>query len=157
MKFTLEIVPGKSIGPFQLGMTSAEINEAMRFLSPDPLTLKDLGISASCHDDRGNWRPLEGSDRCEQLELIVVGNDNTLLLLGRRVNDIGKREAWNLMASLGSPMLEDYAWYDVPEQGISAVRWERSDEAIYCFDVTEPTKPRVAGDAQPERKERSIQ
>lgn len=149
---TLEIVPGRSIGPFCLGMTIQEINDAMRSLSPEPLTLADLGISASCHDERGNWRSLAGSDRCEQLEIVVVCNEHTILLSGKRVNDVGRDEAWELLESLGSPMSHVYASYGVPEQGISAVRWEIADDGIYCFYVMPPSQPRVAREAQHEAK-----
>jgi hypothetical protein len=46
MKLTIEIVAGKSIGPFQLGMTFEEIEKALRSFSSEPVTLADLGIVA---------------------------------------------------------------------------------------------------------------
>jgi hypothetical protein len=127
MTYTLEIIPGKSVGPFHLGMTIQEINDAMHALSAAPITLDDLGINAT-------FGPL-----CEKLQIRVVNNKHQFLLSGSSVNDIERGAAWDLLASLGAPVLRGYASYDVPEQGISATRWERSDDEIYCFDVEIPT------------------
>ena len=96
MKHTLEIVPGKSIGPFRLGMTLQEIEEALRSLSPDAPTLEDLGIRT----DFPKEDTPDNQKRCNRLEIRVVNNDHTLLLHGQPVNDISNSDADSLFSSI---------------------------------------------------------
>lgn len=41
MRLTLEIIPGRAIGPFRLGMTFQEIEDTLRSLYSEPVTLND--------------------------------------------------------------------------------------------------------------------
>jgi hypothetical protein len=93
---TLEIVPGESIGPFRLGMTASEIEEALRSLSPEPLTLDDLGVIANFPKEEAS----DGPKHCNQLQIRVFNNDHAVLLLGQPVNGIAMRRL--LICSLRS-------------------------------------------------------
>lgn len=137
MRYTLEIVPGKSIGPFRLGMTIQEINDAMRSLTSEPLTLEDLGMRA----DFPKGETPEDHKRCNRLEIRVVNNDHTLLLLGQPVNDISNADADSLFSSISPAMRRSYACLSLEEAGIEAIRWEHSDDWIYCFFVIPPAAP----------------
>jgi hypothetical protein len=137
MKCTLEITPGKSIGPFRLGMTDQDIEVARRSLSPDAPTLEDLGVIASFPKENSP----DGKKRCNRLEIRVVGNDHTLLLLGQPVNDISNADAARLLALISPHVRRSYACFSLEEAGIEAIRWEHSDEGIYCFFVIPPAAP----------------
>lgn len=137
MKHTLEIVPGKSIGPFRLGMTLQEIEEALRSLSPDAPTLEDLGIRT----DFPKEDTPDNQKRCNRLEIRVVNNDHTLLLHGQPVNDISNSDADSLFSSISPDVRRSYACLSLEEAGIEAIRWEHSDDWIYCFFVIPPAAP----------------
>jgi len=137
MRCTLEIIPGKSIGPFRLGMTQQEIEEALRSMSPDASTLEDLGIIASFPKEETS----DGTKRCNRLEIRVVNNDHTLLLLGQPVNDINNADAACLLSSISPDVRRSYACLSLEEAGIEAIRWEHSDEWIYCFFIIPPFAP----------------
>jgi hypothetical protein len=137
VKHTLEIVPGKSIGPFRLGMTMQEIEEALRSLSSEPLTLDDLGVIASFPKEEAP----DGQKHCNQLEIRVFKNDHTVLLLGQPVNGISNTEAADLLSSISPNVRHSYACLSVTEAGIEAIRWEHSDASIYCFFVIPPATP----------------
>lgn len=137
MKCTLEITPGKSVGPFRLGMTEEDIEVARLSLSPDAPTLESLGVIASFPEED----LADGSRRCNRLEIRVVGNDHTLLLRGQPVNDISNADAACLLASISPHVRRSYACLSLEEAGIEAIRWEHSDEGIYCFFVIPPAAP----------------
>jgi hypothetical protein len=137
MKHTLEIVPGNSIGPFRLGMTCQEIEDALRLLSQEPLTLDDLGVIASFPKEEAP----DGQKRCNQLEVRVFNNAHTVVLLGQPVNDISNSDAARLLSSISPDVRHSYACLSVCEVGIEAIRWEHSDASIYCFFVIPPTAP----------------
>jgi hypothetical protein len=137
MRYTLEIVPGKSIGPFRLGMTSQEINDAMRLFSSEPLTLEDLGMMA----DFPKEETPDSQKRCNRLQIRVVNNDHTLLLRGQPVNDISNADADSLFSSISPDVRRSYACLSLEEAGIEAIRWEHSDDWIYCFFVIPPAAP----------------
>jgi len=143
MNLSLGIVPGRSIGPFQLGMTALEIEEALRTLSPEsPLTLEALGIVAWSRDSRG-WTSVEGSNRCEHLGIRVYNNDHTILLMGQQVNNISNEDAIRLFESFGGKLSHSYGGFDAVEVGIDAVRWENSDPWIDSIFVMPPgARPR---------------
>jgi hypothetical protein len=137
VKYTLEIVPGKAIGPFRLGMTQQEIDEALRSLSLDAPTLEDLGAIASFPKEETP----DDQKRCNRLEIRVVNNDHTLRLLGQPVNDISNSDADCLLSSISPDVRRSYACLSLEEAGIEAIRWEHSDDWIYCFFVIPPTAP----------------
>jgi hypothetical protein len=142
MKFTIEIVPGKSIGPFRLGMTWPEIEEALRSISTDtPLTLDVLGIVAWTSDGRGGWKMPEASERCEQLGIRVYNNEHPILLIGQLVNNISNENAIRLFESFAGTMVHSYGGFDAAQAGIDAVRWENSDPWIDSIFVM-PAKTR---------------
>lgn len=135
MKYTLEIVPGKSIGPFRLGMTPQEIQAELRSLSPDVLTLDDLGVIASFPKEETP----DDQKGCYRLEIRVFKNDHPVLLLGQPVNDISISDAARLLSSISPDVRHSYAWSSIAEAGIEAIRWEHSDDWIHCFFVMAPT------------------
>lgn len=138
MKLTIEIVPGQSIGPFRLGMTAPEIEEALRSLSPEsPVTLEALGVVAWSSDSRG-WTSVEGSSRCEQLGIRVYNNDHAILLMGQPVNNISNEDAIRLFESFAGKLSHFYGGFDAEEAGIKAVRWEDSDPWIDSIFVMPP-------------------
>jgi hypothetical protein len=137
MKCTLEIVPGQSIGPFRLGMTMQEIEEALRSLSPEALTLDDLGVIATIPDEQTP----DGENRCNKLEIRVFNNDHTVLLLGQSMNNISNSDAARLLSTISPDVRHSYACLSVTEAGIEAIRWEHSDASIYCFFVIPPAAP----------------
>ena len=126
MSLTLEIVPGQSIGPFRLGMTRQEVEQALWSLSPEPLTIDDLGVVAWFPDDE-NPQP---ADRCTQLGIRVYNNPHTILLRGQSVNNIGNEEAIALFESFAVRLDHSYGGFDALAAGIQAVRWEDSDPWI---------------------------
>lgn len=145
MKLTIEIVPGKSIGPFRLGMTSSEIEESLRSLATEEsLNLDTLGIVAWSSDGRGGWKSPEGSECCERLGIRVYNNDHLVLLMGKPVNNISNEDAIVLFQSFAGAISHSYGGFDAPQAGIDAVRWENSDPWIDSFFVMPPveTQPR---------------
>jgi len=135
----LEIVPGQSIGPFRLGMTSHEIKDVLQTLSPEtPLTLEDLGITASCISPSGDWKNLGPCERCEQLEIRVSNNEHSIIVHGQRVNDIDKQDALRLFESFSVEVERFYSGCQAKDVGIGALRWEPADECIYSIFVMLP-------------------
>jgi hypothetical protein len=137
MKCTLEIVPGKSIGPFRLGMTAQEIEAALQSLSPESLTVDDLGIIASFPKEETP----DGQKCCNQLEIRVYNNPHTVLLLGQPVNDMSNSDAIRLLSLISPDVRHEYACLSVTEAGIEAIRWEHAYDWIYCFFVIPPAAP----------------
>ena len=137
--FTIEIIPGESIGPFRLGMTSTELDEAIRSLGADvPITLDDLGIVAWSRGDDGGWINTNDAGSCVRLGIRVCSNDHEILLKGQRVNDIGNDEAIQLFESFAGKVSHSYGGFDAAKAGIDAVRWENSDPWIDSIFVMEP-------------------
>jgi hypothetical protein len=118
-------------------MTEKDIEVARRSLSTDAPNLEDLGVIASFPKEDSP----DGNKRCNRLEIRVVGNDHTLLLLGQPVNDISNANAASLLASISPHVRRSYACLSLEEAGIEAIRWEHSDEGIYCFFVIPPAAP----------------
>jgi hypothetical protein len=138
MRLTLEIIPGRAIGPFQLGMTFQEIEATLRSLHSERVTLDDLGIVASCSERRkGTLRP---SDRCDEMEIKCVGTIAKLLLLGQPVDQIALEDLYHLLRVQHRYDVRcDFFWGHLDsDAGISATKWERDDQYIYSIFVTAP-------------------
>jgi hypothetical protein len=137
--FTFEIIPGKSIGPFRLGMTSSEIHEAIHSLGGDgSLSLEPLGIVAWSRGNDGGWINTTEAGKCVRLGIRVFNNDHEIVLKGQRVNDISNEDAIALLESLAEKVSHSYGGFDATSAGIEAVRWENSDLWIDSFFVMEP-------------------
>lgn len=134
MSYTLEVIPGKSIGPFRLGMTAQDVESALRAFAPER-TLWDLGIVV--HFAETGEPGVEA--RCSRISVCVVGNSGDVVLFGRRVNEIDRDEAASLLASSGFPLRRSYSYCEIEKIGIQAFRWESSDDWIYAFDVVPPS------------------
>jgi hypothetical protein len=136
--FTIEIIPGESIGPFRLGMTSTDIEAAIHSLGADvPTTLEDLGLVAWSRGDDGNWVNTEEAGRCVRLGIRVYNNDHEIFLKGQKVNNIGNDEAIQLFESFAGKVSHSYGGFDAAKAGIDAVRWENSDPWIDSIFVME--------------------
>lgn len=137
--FTIEILPGESIGPLRLGMNSTEMDEAIRSLGAEvPITLDDLGIVAWSRGDEGGWINTTEAGQCARLGIRVYNNDHNIFLEGQRVNNIGNNEAIQLFESFAGKVSHSYGGFDAAKAGIDAVRWENSDPWIDSIFVMEP-------------------
>jgi hypothetical protein len=136
-----EIIPGTSIGPFRLGMRRDEIAA----LNVRPMEPHHDHLGAEYADVGVNLR-YDESGRCRHLEARVMGSGTaTFLLAGRVVNGVSAREADEILHSLSPDVTYSYGCIDLDPMGISAVRWERTDDDIYCFMVDPPRPLESAG------------
>jgi hypothetical protein len=137
--FTIEIVPGRSIGPFRLGMTSFEIHEALYSLGGDgAFSLESLGIVAWSRVHDGRWINMTEGVKCVTLGIRVYNNGHEIVLKGRRVNDISNEDAVALFESFAENVSHSYGGFDAVSAGIKAVRWENSDPWIDSIFIEEP-------------------
>jgi hypothetical protein len=142
-----EIVPGRSIGPFRLGMTREEVEEL------------DIGPGRELDDGSGTHYPLVEVDesapqeasgypepgvqvhygptgRCHRLQAIFHRPDAPLFSLqGRLVNGMTGTELLALLHSLASDAQVVYASIESREAGLVATKWEASDERIMSIAV----------------------
>ncbi len=138
MKLTLEIVPGESIGPFRLGMTSSEIESTLRQLTDDPsVTLETLGLVAR-HNTNNGMVAANETDKCDRLGIRVYNNEHSVVLKGQSVNNIGDKDARRLLESIAEDIRHTYGGFGSESKGIDAVRWEDSDtwiDSIFVMPV----------------------
>jgi hypothetical protein len=135
---SLEIQPGRSIGPFALGMSRDDV-EALNFAPMEPFTdgsgaeLTELGIKLH-YDESG---------RCRRIEARVLGTGTAqFVLAGHKMNDITDIEARAIFAALAGEVENFYGGFEIPSIGIWAVKWERTDDVMFAIGVEPPRQGR---------------
>jgi hypothetical protein len=118
---TIEIVPGKSIGPFQFGMTSDEVAQVLRVFTNGEASLSDLMIEVR----------FDSECRCCELRIQIFNNPNTITLNGQTVSN-NQESLIELFAEIypDAELRRSYACREWPSLGVSAVKWESSDDWI---------------------------
>lgn len=124
----LQIVAGRSIGPLRLGMARQEIER--------------MQLDA---DGLGLWIAYDSNDRCAKLSVRVFNNPIRVILAGTVLNDIDAERARALFGKIAGTLHDRYAGFDIPSAGISAVKWEASDDWIDSILVVAPERERSAG------------
>lgn len=127
---SIEIVPGRAIGPSHLGMTVEQLGQAVRTWTDATKTSVDLGIEA-WFDENGH---------CSKLSIRVFNNKHTVMLGGYNVNDIDEATLLKLFELLypGVEVHRSYASRSLPALGLETVKWESSDDWIDSFFVVPP-------------------
>ncbi len=146
-----EITPGKSIGPFKLGMTRDQI-EAM-----------NIHPKQDFDDHSGAYYPLvnigedalqrtrqpapgvnvhyDASGKCHKITA-VFGYKPSLpifTLYGRTVNGMTDKEVASILGSTVADVSFSYASVYSPSAGLRAIKWEASDDHIMSIQVV-PSK-----------------
>ena len=131
-----EIVPGKSIGPFKLGMTRAEI-EALN-IRPMEVFQDEAGAAFAAQGVNVKY---DDSGTCRQIKACVFGSGTAGIefsLAGRCVNGIAEREAQELFGCISSDIRYFYGGFALPSAGLKALKWEAGDEFIFAILVEQP-------------------
>lgn len=138
------IRPGASIGPFHLGMTVAEAQEAAVTLAvptsafvtaPEPVALDALGLVLRFD--------LQG--KCQEIEARIfdASQEHPIFTLrGQEVNNLSEPDAEALFRTLSRTIEFGYGTMDVPEIGLHAVKWEATDDFIFAISVRPPRRYR---------------
>lgn len=133
MAATIELVPGRAIGPFQLGMTVAQVEQARLEMMNGDSSLEELGIQIK-FGAQGN---------CHELRIRVFSNSYSILLAGANVNDIEIESIVDLIDS-HFPEAQCHSSYGArswPALGIEAVKWEATDSWVDSIVVRAITLP----------------
>ena len=111
------IVPGKSIGPFKLGMTRAEISEQPLRPNSPSTGFPSPGVSVDYDQD----------GRCNKLHAVFSYRREPPIftLFGHVVNGMKESRFRALVGGRGT-----YSGSVAPARGIRAAKWEHSDEHI---------------------------
>ena len=129
-----EIVPGQSIGPFRLGITREEIEA----LNIRPMTPFESGDGAD-FPDLGIWVRYDESGRCREVQARIFGSGTaTFVLAGQVVNDMWANQVLALFGSISPNLKRGYGTLSLPAAGLSAVKWEASDEMMFAISVEPP-------------------
>ena len=134
MKRHYEIVPGKSVGPFKLGMTRQEIAalrdaeraKGVRF------PLADVGDQpVKGGPSPGVYFHYDASGKCCKIDALFGYKISppVFTLLGHITNGMTGDEAASILGGRAS-----YA--AIESAGARAIKWEASDEHIMCIVVT---------------------
>lgn len=138
--FTIDIIPGESIGPIRLEMTSPEIKEAiLSFPSQTQLTLDDLGIVAWSRGENHSLNSVEEGP-CVRLGIRVWNTSHEIRLWGQSVNNISNDDAVTLFERYAGKLAHSYGGFDSVKAGVDAVRWEDSDPWIDSIFVMKPER-----------------
>jgi len=127
----VEIVPGKSIGPFVLGMSRDQIDQAWEeWVSRSDAPIPDLAV---------DYR-LNAEGRCHELWIRVINNENTLRLDGESVNDIDVDIVVERMRNRypEHECVWSYACRSWPKLGLEVVKWESTDEWVDSIVISAP-------------------
>jgi hypothetical protein len=144
-----EIIPGESIGPFRLGMSREEIQELgihpMRPLADGEGTYFSL-VDADLDPARGSPKPgvyvhYDDGGRCYKISAVFAYDPSppVFTLFGQVVNGMTDTEAAALIGRVGADVRFSYATVKSRSAGISATKWERTDDHIMSMTVV----PRV--------------
>lgn len=129
-----EIVPGKSIGPFHLGMTSAEIDEVSR----------QTGIRTDTGPVRGAMLvEFDRHDRAVRITTAAEIPSVRYAIAGEELKSLFNehvRSALAKIAPLPNPVHNniDWNWTEPPDSGIVVFHWEMGDKEVFAFMVFSP-------------------
>jgi hypothetical protein len=133
-----EIVPGRSIGPFRLGMSREEVLEIARALIPQEPRLDMDALWGVLWEELALDLDYDEHGRCTRIQArIFSGQDDnpTFILRDHVVNNADEGGTLALFRSI-SPRLEfSYGSVDVPTAGLHAVKWESSDSFFFAIGV----------------------
>jgi hypothetical protein len=149
---TYEIVPGRSIGPFELGMTRAQVEglsiRPMRRLEngshyyplievTEARLAEMVGFPSS-----GVTVSFDGDGRCRKISALFGYSKEPPLfsLLGEVVNGMKYTRSLLLLESIATDVKCGYGSVSSASAGVSATKWEYIDEEIVCVAV-EPAAP----------------
>lgn len=133
MAATIEILSGRAIGPFQLGMTAAQVEQARLKMMNGDASLDDLGIEVKFGEDGD----------CHELRIRVFNNSYSILFAGANLNDIEIDSIVDLVASRfpEAGCHSSYGARSWPTLGIEVVKWEATDSWVDSIVVRATTLP----------------
>lgn len=141
-----EIIPGKSIGPFELGMTREQIEALNIHPRKDfddgsgthyPMVdISEDALRAARHPRPGVNVYYDSSNTCHKLQALFGYKPTPPIftLYGHIVNGITDQEVASILHSVGAVVHFVYA--SVVSAGLRAAKWEASDDHIMAIQVT---------------------
>lgn len=148
-----EIVPGQSIGPFELGMTRDRIEALNIHPKQDfddrsgayyPLTNVGQDTLQKAHHPRpGVNVHYDTSGKCHKLTAIFGYKPfpPVFTLYGRIVNGMTDKELASLLRSVADDVGFSYASVYSSSAGLRATKWEASDDHIVSIQVMPSEAP----------------
>ena len=149
---TYEIVPGRSIGPLELGMTRDQVEgldvrpmERLRnggvYFPLVPMTPAELAREQGPRS--GVTVSFDADDRCREIEALFDywKEPKVFSFLGEVVNGMKYGRSIKLLKSIAGDVKCGYGSVSSASAGVRATMWEVTDEAIMCMSV----RPAVKG------------
>ena len=120
-----EIVPGKSIGPFHLGMPEAQVSQICR----------EIGIRRDLHLVQGGMRFSFEDDKAVSIEVPAEFEPARLALAGAELKSLFNEDVRALLAKI-VPLSDK--WTEPEGAGIAIFHWEMTDREVFSFLVFLP-------------------
>lgn len=143
-----EIVPGKSIGPFALGMTRGEIEalqmRPMKHLDGGKSFFPMIAISDAALDSdfpsAGVTVSYDAAGRCCKLGALfsMFAEPPVFTLLGQVANGMRFGTVVGLLNTIASDVSFGYGSVESAAAGVSACQWEATDDFIVSITVAPP-------------------